>query len=452
MTRSRARTGRAAGVTFQLGLAGSVAGAAVFHARLVAPDRYDLMRSGRLVWWVVVAAILCAAGYGLGLPELPERRSSIWLRSLGAMGLAVAAVSVAQLVSAQPLLPRSSLVALVGVVPLWAQLSWNLAGDVASWQSQRDRVFVVAGQPAEAAELSEELALRPEQPAVVVGSMTVDEARLGPTGGLPLVEAAVAAGASVVVLDAGAQSDDGVVLQAAELHRRGLRVRTLALFYEGWLGKLPVAELARVSLLFDIGELHRLSYMRAKRVVDLALGLIGLPLVGLIIPLVWLGNRVANRGPLLYRQARVGKDGAIFTIWKFRTMEPGGPGDGPAHWTRERDPRITPLGRILRRTHLDELPQLVNVVRGELSVVGPRPEQPHYVEELRPKIPFYDVRHLVRPGLTGWAQVKQGYAAGAGDALEKLQYDVYYLRRQGLALDLRIMWRTARGVLGGDGR
>jgi lipopolysaccharide/colanic/teichoic acid biosynthesis glycosyltransferase len=234
-----------------------------------------------------------------------------------------------------------------------------------------------------------------------------------------------------------------------------VRIRTLALFYEAWLGKLPLSELARVSLLFDIGELHRIRYVRAKRVVDLLFGALGsLVLVAVAGPLA-IANLFGNRGPLFFSQPRVGKDGTVFTIHKFRTMTPASPADSPdgqAEWTTVDDPRITPVGRFLRRSHLDELPQMVNVLRGELSIVGPRPEQPHYVSELRDKIAFYDVRHLVRPGLTGWAQVKQGYAADESDALEKLQFDFYYLRRQGLALDLRIIWRTARGVLAGHGR
>jgi lipopolysaccharide/colanic/teichoic acid biosynthesis glycosyltransferase len=166
---------------------------------------------------------------------------------------------------------------------------------------------------------------------------------------------------------------------------------------------------------------------------------------------VLLGNLVANRGTLLYRQARVGRDGQRFSILKYRTMR-AAPDGAPNEWTTEDDPRITPFGRVLRRTHLDELPQVVNIVRGDLSVVGPRPEQPHYVEELTAKIPFYDLRHLVRPGLTGWAQVKFGYAGDERDALEKLQYDFFYLRHQSLALDARIMVRTLRHVFGEGGR
>ena len=121
-------------------------------------------------------------------------------------------------------------------------------------------------------------------------------------------------------------------------------------------------------------------------------------------------------------------------------------------WTTANDPRVTRFGQVLRRTHLDELPQVVNILAGELSLIGPRPEQPRYVDELQEKLPFYSLRSLVRPGLTGWAQVKYGYAADHRDAMEKLQYEFYYLRRQGLGLDLRIAARTLRHVAGGGGR
>jgi lipopolysaccharide/colanic/teichoic acid biosynthesis glycosyltransferase len=128
------------------------------------------------------------------------------------------------------------------------------------------------------------------------------------------------------------------------------------------------------------------------------------------------------------------------------------PGDGRSTWTADGDPRITPFGAWLRRTHLDELPQMINILRGDLSLVGPRPEQPQYVEELTGKISFYRLRHLVRPGLTGWAQVKYPYGASSLDAFEKLQYEFYYLRHQSLTLDLRIIGRTIRSVIGRAGR
>ncbi len=152
----------------------------------------------------------------------------------------------------------------------------------------------------------------------------------------------------------------------------------------------------------------------------------------------------------------MGRQGRSIEILKFRTMSRStttvGEWTGAGEWTSEADPRITPFGNLLRRTHLDELPQLWNILRGDLAVVGPRPEQPGYVAELTEKLPFYDLRHLVRPGLTGWAQVKYGYAGTQADALEKLQYEFFYLRRQSLALDLQVMGRTVRNVLGLGGR
>ncbi len=254
----------------------------------------------------------------------------------------------------------------------------------------------------------------------------------------------------MIVLDREAQADEHIVAQAALLHERGARIRTVSLFYEQWLGKLPLGELERVSLMFDIGELHRDSYSRLKRLLDLALAVLCLPVLLLALPCVAIANRLGNHGPLFFRQPRVGKAGAVFTIWKFRTMRH----DLSPHsfWTSNDDPRVTPVGRLLRSTHLDELPQLLNVIRGDLSIVGPRPEQPAYVEQLIDKIPFYDLRHLVRPGMTGWRQVKFGYAGSEAEALEGLQYDFFYLRHQSLVMDLRIIGRTLRSVAWREGR
>jgi lipopolysaccharide/colanic/teichoic acid biosynthesis glycosyltransferase len=202
-------------------------------------------------------------------------------------------------------------------------------------------------------------------------------------------------------------------------------------------------------LLFDIREVHGFRYLRVKRVVDVVASLLGTIVLLVAVPFVVIGNLIGNRGPLFYRQQRVGKAGHSFTILKFRTMREL---DGiNTEWTQSNDPRVTRFGGFLRRTHLDELPQVVNVLRGDLSIVGPRPEQPHYVEELVDKLAFYNLRHLVRPGLTGWAQVKYGYAGDERDALEKLQYEFWYLRHQSLLLDARIVGRTVRSVIGTEG-
>jgi lipopolysaccharide/colanic/teichoic acid biosynthesis glycosyltransferase len=230
-----------------------------------------------------------------------------------------------------------------------------------------------------------------------------------------------------------------------------MRIRTLALFHEQWLGNQPIGELERMSLLFDIGEIHAIGYARIKRLFDIVLSLVGLVALAVVTPCVVVGDLVANRGALLYRQPRVGRGGTTFSILKFRTMRACSD-DEASDRTMVHDARVTPFGNVMRRTHLDELPQVVNILRGELSFVGPRPEQPQVVAELVGKIPYYGLRHLVRPGLTGWAQVKYQYAGTDAETLEKLQYEFFYLRRQSLSLDIRIVFRTARIVLGRKGR
>jgi lipopolysaccharide/colanic/teichoic acid biosynthesis glycosyltransferase len=307
------------------------------------------------------------------------------------------------------------------------------------------------GPPSEAVTLKGELDAEPERPAVLVAALEPLTA-VSPDGRhKPLLDEVLRVRATVVVLDRTALAEPTVVSQAAALHEAGLRVRSLSSFYEDWLGKLPVSELERASLFFDIRELHGDRYLRVKRLLDVAFGVVGCIGLLLALPFVVVGDAVANRGSMFYRQRRVGKNGVEFSILKFRTMRETD--EVPSNeWTKENDPRITPFGRLLRRTHVDELPQLVNIVRGDLSFVGPRPEQPQYVYELSQKLPFYGLRHLVRPGLTGWAQVKYGYAGDERDALEKLQYEFWYLRNQSLSLDARVIGRTVRSVFGLGGR
>ena len=260
----------------------------------------------------------------------------------------------------------------------------------------------------------------------------------------PLAQLVKTTNANLLVLDRESQQREEIVAQAAELHSNGVRIRTLSLFYDVWLGKLPISELERISLLFDINEIHRPAYARSKRVLDLMVALIG------------------TGGPRPGRADR-GADGHIRQPRApLLQPTPGGQGRGRVHdstssgrcapearprsWTAEDDPRLGKVGRVLRRLHVDELPQMWNVVRHELSIVGPRPEQPHYVELLAKTIPFYELRHLVRPGITGWAQINYDYGSSDVDALEKLQYEFYYLRHQSLSLDLLIIGRTLRTV------
>jgi lipopolysaccharide/colanic/teichoic acid biosynthesis glycosyltransferase len=361
-------------------------------------------------------------------------------------------ISVVQLVIGDALLPRFGVFGSAIVLVPWYLLCAGLSVGGRQKQAERDRVLVV-GFPDEVAPVRVDLRRSPERAASIAAVVLPEEASQPhgkPAEDGPLVRRADGAKATVLVLDSVAEADDSIVDQAAELHSRGLRVRSYAQFTDEWLGKVPLADLERASLLFDVGEVHRARYGRVKRLMDLVIGLGGMVVFLVMIPFVLVGDLAANRGPLLFGQERVGKGGTTFRILKFRTMEPHGASQGST--TVMGDPRVTPFGALLRKTHLDEVPQAWNLLRGDLSVVGPRPEQPHYVDQYVASLPFYDLRHLVRPGLTGWAQVKYPYGANEIDAREKLQYEFWYLRHQSLSVDLRVLGRTVRSVLGGEGR
>jgi len=232
---------------------------------------------------------------------------------------------------------------------------------------------------------------------------------------------------------------------------RGVVVRSLADLVEELTGRLLLDQLGQTWLLSlrMRSETSRV-YALFKRLVDVSAGALGLLAMSIVIAPVALAMLIEDRGPILHRQTRLGQYGHPFDILKLRTMRVD---RSPSlQWAENADPRITRVGRVLRRLHLDELPQAWNVLRGHMSVVGPRPEQPHYVEQLRAVIPYYDTRLSVRPGLTGWAQVNYGYGSGIDGARIKLSYDLYYIKRQSAALDLLILARTVLAVAALRGR
>jgi lipopolysaccharide/colanic/teichoic acid biosynthesis glycosyltransferase len=434
---------RVARLLLFVGIVVIVLGFAKVHANMI--GHYNWTGSARAGWTVAYIALLAVAAYGAGLPDVPRSARSAIGPAIGAAAGGALAVSAVQLVVGDALLPRFVVAGAAVMVVPWYLVCAAIARSGRERAEDRDRVLVVASL-AETEALRAELDRAPEQHATIVSQVSpADAASVRPTS-RPLVECVQAERASVVVLDRAALSDESIASQAASLHESGSRIRTLSQFYEEWLGKVPASELERESLFFDIGEVHRAQYSRIKRLLDLVLAIMVLPLFAISAAAILIGNLVGNRGSLFYRQERVGKNGRTFEMLKFRTMLPAAPDVVPSGWTAEDDPRVTPFGRILRRVHVDELPQVINVLRGQLSIVGPRPEQPHYVAELTEKLPFYGMRHLVSPGITGWAQVKYGYARTEQDALEKLQYEFFYLRHQSLGLDVRIIGRTLRTV------
>jgi exopolysaccharide biosynthesis polyprenyl glycosylphosphotransferase len=246
---------------------------------------------------------------------------------------------------------------------------------------------------------------------------------------------------------------ESLVHRLMQLRFSGVRVYDLADFYERLWFKVPVLHARGGWLVFAHGFdlLHNPLGLRVKRLLDIVLALSLLVAASPLMLLVALLIRLESRGPVIFRQVRTGLGGREFEVLKFRSMVHDAERDGP-QWTREADPRTTRLGRVIRLLHIDELPQLTNVLRGEMSFIGPRPERPEFNGMLEKEIPLYSLRHVVRPGITGWAQVMYPYGASVEDAREKLQYDLYYIKNYSVLLDIGIVFKTLRVVLLGKGR
>jgi exopolysaccharide biosynthesis polyprenyl glycosylphosphotransferase len=244
-----------------------------------------------------------------------------------------------------------------------------------------------------------------------------------------------------VVVTTGALGDPRTGDLLAGLSLAGVRVVRPHEYYERVLRRVSLEDIDESWFLFHRPLRARRGYAIVKRLIDRIAGLLGSLLVGCLLPLIALLVRFDDGGPVFFRQERVGRGGTPFRIWKFRTMRMDAEPNGPV-WANHGDTRVTRVGRFLRRTRLDELPQFFNVLKGDMSLVGPRPERPRFTALLERTVPFYDRRHLMRPGITGWATVRFGYGDSVTDKWRSHEYDLYYLKHRSLLLDLEILLRT----------
>jgi len=267
-----------------------------------------------------------------------------------------------------------------------------------------------------------------------------------------LLTVAAGTGAHTVILAIPKNRSVRLIRTILDARLKGIDVRDMADVYEALTGRIPVRGIADQWLLFAEGfYLLRADYVqKLKRLVDfLASGLI-LLFMSPVIAVAVMAIKLDSPGPVFYTQERVGKDRQVFTIYKFRSMECTAE-TGEARWAAVKDPRVTRVGKVLRLTHIDELPQIWNIFRGDMSLVGPRPERPEFGDLLENELPYYYVRHTVKPGLTGWAQINYRYGASVEDAHIKLEYDLYYVKNMSVFLDLKILLRTVGVVLLKDG-
>lgn len=296
-----------------------------------------------------------------------------------------------------------------------------------------------------------------DTPYEVVAAIDDDRSKHGQVLGMTtvvansdqLLETVKAARASEIILAITGQLSGNMFQALLDCHENGIDITRMPTLYEELTGRVPVQHLGSDWVFSSFVEAVQLNTIEraVRRIVDIVGAWVGLMILLFILPPIALAVWLEDRGPLVYRQLRVGRGGREFAVYKFRTMVVNAEADGRAQWATPDDPRITRIGRFLRRTRLDEWPQFWNVLIGDMSLVGPRPERPEFVTELEQIIPFYRSRLLVKPGITGWAQVNYRYGASVEDALVKLQYDLYYVKNRSLWLDLLILWRTVAVVL-----
>jgi sugar transferase (PEP-CTERM system associated) len=343
------------------------------------------------------------------------------------------------------------------VLMLVLVVGWRLAFEWVSGRvGPRERLLLVGTSPA-AVDLARELFERRFELGVeIAGFIDPDPKRVGQ----PLLNPGVVGTVDDIPAIVRARGVDRVVVSLAdargtlpvdkllEMKLEGVAFDHLASVYEEYTGKIAVENLRPSWLIFSDGFRKSRFLGTVKRAMDIVCALLGLILAAPLMALATLAIRLTSPGPVLYHQQRVGKNGHVFTVHKFRSMRVDAEAaTGPVWASKAGDPRVTPIGAFLRRSRLDEVPQLWNVLKGDMSFVGPRPERPEFVEELTRQIRFYGQRHIVRPGLTGWAQVRYTYGATTEDALQKLQYDLYYIKNLSIALDLFIIFETVKTVV-----
>jgi len=397
---------------------------------------------------VTLGVLLLSHWFDLYNPANFNAKGELYFRLLLVPGLS--ALTLGGIGTIFPRLGRGSSVSLLGLILVTiALLAWRNAY---SWLARqpylRERVYVL-GEGERALRLVSGLHRRPDLGVDVVGwtgelEGAVTRERLA----LHLQKTTQERAVDYVIVAMQDRRDAMPMQELLQLRlRNSVRIEEATSWLEKISGKIEIETLYPSWIIYGDG-FHLTDTLRlVKRVLHLSVGSITLLLALPLIPFIILAVKLDSAGPLVYRQKRVGRGGKIFTCYKFRTMRADAEADIGATWADDDDPRITRVGKFLRMTRLDEIPQLWCVLKGDMAFVGPRPERPEFVEWLTEEIPYYSLRHLVRPGITGWAQIRYKYGNTVQDAKEKLQYDLFYIKNASIGLDILIMFQTIKILL-----
>ena len=431
------------------------------YVRLGAVEAEETLIQRNGFYKAALATVFCLASFYLfdlyDFVVMFDRRELV-LRMLQALGLAWIALAITFYALPQTMIGRGvSLISLP--LALSMMMGWRLTIHwVLGHPELGERILIVGSGPF-AVEIARETLGRPDAGFRVVGFVDSDPQLVGKSLINPKVIGLTSELASLV----RNKSIDRIVVAISdrrgqfpthELSRLSLSgdvsIEESASFYERLTGRVLLDMVRPSWLIFSSrGRRARLNEL-GRSVMNRTLALIGVLLSLPIAIITAILIKLDSRGPVLYRQERLGKNGRTFTLMKFRSMRVDAEKDGPV-WAKTDDERMTRPGRLIRKIRVDEIPQFWNILRGDMNFIGPRPERPHFVAQLAEEIPYYEQRHLVAPGLTGWAQIKYPYGASIEDAKKKLEYDLYYIKNQSLSLDAAIMFETIKTILFGRG-
>jgi len=431
------------------------------YVRLGAVDAKEAMLQRNGFYKAALATVFCLASFYLfdlyDLVVIHDRRELV-LRLMQALGLAWVALALMFYAVPQVMIGRGvSFISLP--LALLLMVGWRLAIHwVLGHPDLGERILIVGSGPF-AVEIARETLGRPDAGFRVVGFVDSDPALVGKS----LINPKVIGLTSELRAIVKKENIDRIVVAIGD--RRGqfptqellrlslsgdVSIEESASFYERLTGRVLLDMIRPSWLIFSSrGQRARINEL-LRVIMHRTIALVGAFLSSPIAIVTAILIKIDSRGPVLYKQERVGKNGRGFTLMKFRSMRVDAEKDGPV-WAKTEDERMTRVGRVIRKIRVDEIPQFWSILRGDMNFVGPRPERPHFVSQLAEEIPFYEQRHLIPPGLTGWAQIKYPYGASIEDAKQKLQYDLYYIKNQSLTLDATIMFETVKTILFGRG-
>jgi len=408
--------------------------------------------------FLIVATIqLCL--YYFDLYDFKTFRSNLELAIRLLQSLGISSITLAFLYYLFPVLIIGRGIFLISISFAGATIiSWRMGYNHFLKTRQLDQKIMIIGSGPLAKNIAREILEREDIGFKIIGFITDNPERIGEK----LVNPSIV-GEQSQIYDIAAREKAVRIIVALDERRgkfpeaelleckmRGIAVEEGIEFYEHLTGKLQVESLRPSFLIFSDGFKKPKLTMWTKRMIGLSFSLIGLILLSPLILIISILIKIDSRGPVFYKQERAGENGRVFRLIKFRSMVANAETNGPV-WAEKNDSRVTRVGKWMRNWRLDEIPQMFNVLKGDMSFVGPRPERPFFVEQLRKEIPFYDQRFYVKPGITGWAQIKYRYGASKDDALEKLKYDLYYIKNLSSLFDTIIIFETVKVVLFGKG-